>query len=164
MADRKGIEILFKTHYDRMLRLAGLLLHDWEAATDVVHDVFESLLNIKDCQSITETYLLSAVRNRSLNLIRDKEIHQRILHLHFSNDSEYEAEDWPDESALREIYKTIEEELTPMSRRVMGMRFREGMTFSRIAEEIGVSETAVYRQVRQALMIIRKNLRNNGQI
>lgn len=162
MADRNDIEVLFKTHYSRMFRLARMLLHDREAASDVVHDVFESILNMNDFQGITESYLISAVRNRSLNIIRNRVIHQRVLNLYFSRDKEYEIENWPDESMLKEIYRTIEEDLTPISRRVMEMRFKNGMTFSKIAERNGVSENAVYKHVRQALLIIRKNLRKNG--
>lgn len=44
----------------------------------------------------------------------------------------------------------------------MELRFEAGMSFSKIADVLGVSENAVYKHVRHALVIIRKNLNDNG--
>ncbi len=162
MTDKKEIEELFKTHYRQMYGLAKALLHDDDSARDIVHDVFESLLHSKGKQSVSQAYLLSSVRNRSLNRIRDKGIHERILNLYFIEADEYESEGWPDSEIISRIHRIIEEDLTPGSRRVMVLRFSEGMSSAKVAEVLGVSETAAYKHVRQALEIIRKKLRENG--
>lgn len=70
---------------------------------------------------------------------------------------EYDTENWPDDETINRIYTIIGTELTDQCRKVMELRFVSGMTFSEVSEEIGISETAVYRHVRQALIIIRKN-------
>ncbi len=145
-----------------MYRLAKALLLDNDSAHDIVHEVFVSLLYSKDDAKISLTYLLSAVRNRSLNMIRDKGIHNRILNLYFCDIDEYDTEDWPDEETIAEIYQIIKEDLTPQCRRIMELRFIEGLKFSKIAETIGVSENAVYKHVRQALIEIRKHLNQHG--
>jgi len=162
MTNRNNIEKLFKAHYQQMYRLAKALLHDDDSARDIVHDVFESLLYSKNDAKFSLTYLLSSVRNRSLNMIRDKGIHHRILNLYFCEIDEYYTEDWPDNETIAEIYQIIKDGLTPQCRRIMELRFIEGLTFSKVAETLAVSENAVYKQVRQALVIIRKNLNQNG--
>ncbi len=145
-----------------MYRLAKVLLHDDDSARDIVHDVFESLLYSKNITATSAAYLLSAVRNRALNMIRDKGVHDRIVNLYFSDTDEYDAEDWPDDETVGRIYRVIKEELTPRCRRVMELRFVEGLAFSKVAGILGVSENAVYKQVRQALVLIRKNLNQYG--
>lgn len=162
MTNRTDIERLFKAHYQQMYRLAKALLHDDDLSRDIVHDVFEALLYSTDRSDVTPAYLLSSVRNRALNKIRDEAIHERIKHLYFIEIADYEAEEWPDEETITRIYQIIKENLTPQCRRVMELRFMDGLVFSQVAKTLGVSETAVYKQVRQALVIIRKHLHHNG--
>lgn len=162
MTNGNNIEKLFKAHYQQMYRLAKALLHDDDSARDIVHDVFESLLYSKNDNRVSLSYLLSSVRNRSLNMIRDKGIHDRVLNLYFCEIDEYDTEDWPDDETIAAIYQIIKDELTPQCRRIMELRFISGLKFTKIAERLEVSENAVYKQVRQALVIIRKNLNQNG--
>ncbi|MDE6094774.1 MAG: sigma-70 family RNA polymerase sigma factor [Muribaculaceae bacterium] len=162
MTNRNDIEQLFKAHYAQMYRLAVALLHDDDLARDIVHDVFVSLLDVTRDTLISEGYLLRAVRNRCLNHIRDCEIHQRIANRYFLENDEYESEEWPDEETIARIYSLIRSEISPQARRVMELRFSEGLPFSRIAASMGISETAVYRHLSHALTIIRKKLNENG--
>ncbi len=145
-----------------MYRLAVALLHDDDLARDIVHDVFVSLLDVTRDTLISGGYLLRAVRNRSLNHIRDCEIHQRIANRYFLENEEYENEEWPDEETIARIYSLIKSEISPQAKRIMEFRFSEGLPFSRIAASIGISETAVYRHLSHALTIIRKKLNENG--
>lgn len=156
------IERLFKAHYAQLHRLAVALLHDDDAARDIVHDVFESLLNANSSASVGPGYLVQAVRNRCMNHLRDIDRHSRIARLHFMESEEYDSEDWPDEETIERINSIIRSGLTDQCRRVMELRFIKGMPFTEIAKETGVSETTVYKHVRQALITIRKNLNENG--
>ncbi|MBD5311546.1 MAG: sigma-70 family RNA polymerase sigma factor [Muribaculaceae bacterium] len=162
MTERNDIEQLFKAHYVQMHRWAVALLHDDDLARDIVHDVFVSLLDTTSDTEITASYLLRAVRNRCLNHIRNCEIHQRIACRYFIENEEYDSEDWPDDETIARIYELIKSELTPQARRVIELRFSSGMKFSGIAAEMGISETAVYRHLRHALIIIRQKLNQNG--
>ena len=162
MTNRNDIETLFKANYPQMRRLARALLHDDDSARDIVHDVFESLLNSKNQALFSTAYLLSSVRNRCLSQIRDKGIHDRILNLYFCEMEEYDAEKWPDDETIARIYQIIKSELTPQCRRIMELRFINGLSFANVAANLGISENAVYKHVRQALVIIRKKLNQNG--
>ena len=144
MTNRNDIETLFKANYPQMRRLARALLHDDDSARDIVHDVFESLLNSKNQALFSTAYLLSSVRNRCLSQIRDKGIHDRILNLYFCEMEEYDAEKWPDDETIARIYQIIKSELTPQCRRIMELRFINGLSFANVAENLGISENAVY--------------------
>ena len=162
MTRRNDIEQLFKAHYAQMHRLAVVLLHDDDLARDIVHDVFASLLDGHTAVFLTGGYLLKAVRNRCLNYIRDCGIHQRIARLYFLDNDEYDTEDWPDDETVNEVYSLISHEISPQARRVIELRFSEGLPFARIAAVMDISETAVYRHLSHALAIIRKKLNENG--
>lgn len=162
MTNRNDTEKLFKAHYAQMRRLAVALLHDDDMARDIVNDVFVWLLETSPAVPVSAGYLLKAVRNRCLNHIRDCEIHQRIANLYFLDNEEYDTEDWPDEETISRVYGLIRNDITPQARRVMEMRFSEGLPFSQIASEMGISETAVYRHLSHALTIIRKKMNENG--
>lgn len=162
MTNRNDIERIFKAHYAQLYRLAVALLHDDDIARDVVHDVFASLLGGSIDILITGGYLFKAVRNRCLNHIRDCEIHQRIVHRYFLENEKYDSEDWPDEETIARIYSLIKSEISPQARRIMELRFSDGLMFAHIATTMGISETAVYRHLSHALTIIRKKLNENG--
>ena len=162
MTNRNDIERLFKAYYAQMHRLAIALLHDEDLARDIVHDVFARLLEEKSGIAVTGGYLLKAVRNRSLNHIRDCGIHQRIAARYFLDIEEYDSEDWPDEETIGRIYSLIRNDVSPRSKEVLELRFSEGMPFALIAKIMGISETAAYRHMSHALTIIRTKLNENG--
>ena len=162
MTNRNDIERLFKTHYAQMYRLATALLHDDDLARDIVHDVFASLLDRDQNILVNRGYLLKSVRNRCLNHIRDCGIHQRIANCYFLDNEEYDIEEWPDEETIARIDSMIRNDISPQARRVIELRFPNGMPFSRIATTMGISETAVYRHLSHALSVIRKKINDNG--
>ncbi len=123
MTNRNDIEQLFKAHYPQMYRLAVALLHDDDLARDIVHDVFVTLLDASSNILITPGYLLKAVRNRSLNHIRDCGIHQRIANRYFIENVEYDSQDWPDDETITRVYGLIRSEISPQARRVIELRF-----------------------------------------
>lgn len=165
MANRyTHIEQLFKAHYAQLHRLAVVLLHDDDLARDTVHDVFASLLDSRFDTNPSGGYLIKAVRNRCLNVIRNSELRQRIAKRYFIAIDDYDSESWPDEETISVIYKAIESDLTPQTKRVVELRFGEGLKCAEVAKSLDISETAVYRHLRHALIIIRQKLNQNGQI
>lgn len=146
-----------------MYRMAVALLHDGDLARDIVHDVFVSLLDGRPEVAVSGAYLLKATRNRCLNLIRDCESRQRVAALYFLDNWEYDTEDWPDEETIARINSLIAGSISPQSRRVIEMRFSQGLRFAEIASAMGISETAVYRHLSHALTLIRKKLKEDEQ-
>ena len=54
----------------------------------------------------------------------------------------------------------IENLAPPVCRQVIELHFRTGLTFSQIARKLGVSETTVYKHLRNALNQLRKHISN----
>ena len=162
MTDQKKLEKLFKQHYRQMYRLATILLHDDAESKDVVHDIFAHLLrNSQDLREDTaESYLLTSVRNRCLNVIRSRQIQERVEHLYLLDlDTNITPAERLEEE-LKTLYKGIDQLTPPVCRDIIMQHFRDGVTFKEIAFRLGVSETTVYKHLRRALHQLRTHLNN----
>ena len=152
---KKEIEQLFRSNYPAMLTLACRMLHDSEAARDIVHERFASILT--DCPaSVTPAYLLHGVRLACLSHIRNVSLRQRLNLLYALELNETEDEEWPDEQEIALLNALIDEQLSPRARQVLKMRFNQRMSYKEIAETLEISEAAVYKNLRHALDVLRK--------
>ena len=71
----KTFEPLFKTHFEPLCRFALKYVDDIDEAKGVVHDVFVTVwekFDTLDPALNYKSYLYTAVRNRCLNVIRDR--------------------------------------------------------------------------------------------
>jgi len=161
MTDQKKLEKLFKQHYRQMYRLATMLLHDDAESKDVVHDIFAHLLrNSQDLREDTaESYLLTSVRNRCLNVIRSRQIQERVEHLYLLDLDTTITPTERLEEELKALYKGIDQLEPPVCRDIIMQHFRDGITFKEIANRLGVSETTVYKHLRRALNQLRTQLK-----
>lgn len=154
------IEQLFRSNYPAMLTLAFRLTRDEEVARDIVQDRFADLL--ADCpENVTPAYLLQGVRYACLNHIRNLALRERIKNLYALDLEEFEADDWPGEDDISLINTIIDCRLSPQTRRIVKMRFNQWMTYKEISNHLGISEVAVYKNLRHALDVLRKNF--NGK-
>ncbi len=161
MTTVKDIEQLFKANYTAMHRVAMMILRDEDVARDIVHDVFVSLLN-SGITDVTGPYLLKAVRNRCLNHLRGLSAHERLKELYAVDEREITDDEWPDDETISMIHTTVANDLTDACRRVVNLRFSEGMRYREIAETLGISEVAVYKHLRHAIDVLRQKLSQNG--
>ena len=161
MTDQKKLEKLFRQYYRQMYRLATMLLHDDAESKDVVHDIFAHLL--RDSQDLrketAESYLLTSVRNRCLNVIRSRQIQERVEHLYLLDLDTNITPTERLEEELKALYKGIDQLEPPVCRDIIMQHFRDGITFKEIANRLGVSETTVYKHLRRALNQLRTQLK-----
>ena len=158
MTTTNDIEQLFKTHYSAMHRLAMLILRDEDVSRDIVHDVFESLLNT-GLTDVSAEYLLRAVRNRCLNHLRGLSTKERILEVYALDEAAIADDEWPDEQTIAGIQACIATDLSAACRRVVELRFADGKSYKGIAATLGISEVAVYKHLRHAIDVLRKKLK-----
>ena len=145
-----------------MYRLATILLHDDAESKDVVHDIFAHLLDDHtDLREETaESYLLTSVRNRCLNVIRSRQIQERVEHLYLLDlDTNITPTDRLEEE-LKTLHKGIDQLEPPVCRDIIIQHFNDGMTFKEIAHRMSVSETTIYKHLRRALSQLRTHLKN----
>ena len=160
MMTKDDIELLFRTHYRKMLILANTLLHDEEAARDIVHDVFTSLLMGKT-ERVNEAYLMGGVRFACLKRIRSLSVEESLKKLYSVDCYDVEIEDWPDEEIISLLRKVIACELSEMTGRIVRMRFYDRLPYKEIARLLSVSEVTVYKHLHHAVDVIRKKLKDH---
>lgn len=156
------LEILFKTHYAAMFRLAMSLLYDEDESKDVVSDVFASLLGggLAIRSDNARGFLLTCVRNSCINVIRRKQMRERFMKL-YSNRAESLA-DGPDDSlTLNELREYINNNLPPLSRRIFTLRFLHDMTCQQVADAVGLSRVTVHHHLSQSLEKINAYFNNS---
>ncbi|MDE6264450.1 MAG: sigma-70 family RNA polymerase sigma factor [Paramuribaculum sp.] len=161
MTTNDDIEQLFRTHYAAMYRLAMLILRDDNAARDIVHDVFESLL-ISGKSDVSEAYLMTAVRNRCLKHIRHLSAQDRMKEMYSMDEKEIAEEEWTDDETITLIHATVSNDLTEACRRVVNLRFAENKSYQEITEILCISKVAVYKHLRHAIDVLREKLSKNG--
>ena len=161
MTDQEKLQKLFKQHYRQMYRLATILLHDDAESKDVVHDIFARLLDDhRDLREDTaQSYLLTSVRNRCMNVIRSRQIQERVEHLYLLDLDTTITPTERLEEELRALRIGIDLLKPPVCRDVIVQHFRDGMTFKEIASRLGVSETTVYKHLHRALSQLRTHLK-----
>lgn len=176
--NKETIEQLFRQHYLRMYQSARVLLKDDAASKDVVSEVFADVLNGKTQLELdnetandktiasnpslpsanAESYLLVCVRHKCLNLLSRQKMKDRVHHLLKADTSPSIA---PLEATIAEIDRETEKyeailaymdaELTPQTRKVLDLRFRQKLKYREIATELGISEVAVYKHLAQGI-------------
>jgi len=161
---RRELEILFKSHYAAMFRLAMSLLYDEDESKDVVSDVFASLaaggMTIKSDNA--RGFLLTCVRNSCISVIRHKQMRERFIRL-YSSKAEPLA-DGPDDSLmLNELREYIDNQLPPLPRRIFTLRFLHDMTCQQVADAVGVSRVTVHHHLSQSLEKINAYFNNTKQ-
>ena len=173
MTQEKDIEQMFRRHYEKMYNLARYILSDDDESKDVVSEVFADVLDGKtqlglDNETIASdsplpstnagSYLLVCVRHKCLNLLSRQKMKDRVHHLLKADTSPSIA---PLEATIAEIDRETEKyeaiqaymdaELTPQTRKVLDLRFRQKLKYREIATELGISEVAVYKHLAQGI-------------
>ena len=156
MIDKREFETVFRRHYDGMFLLARKMLGDDAESKDVVSDVFAHLLDSgKDLRTDTlQSYLLTSVRNRCINLLVKKQRTQAVVvDLNTEN---------TDRELLDDMYHYIDGQLPPLSQQVLRLRYQQGLKYREIAEALQVSEVTVHNHLSQSLKQLKDHFKTLG--
>ena len=159
----RHIESLFKQHYQAMYRLAFMMLHDKEESRDIVHDVFARLLDgdIRFDSGKAGAFLSSCVRNACLNVMRSQDTRERAMR-DFPIDDEDPGDSEVFESEIKALQDGISHLTPPICREIILLHYRYGLTFKEIATRLQVSETTIYKHLRNALNQLRLTIKDMG--
>lgn len=157
---------LFDLYYVRMFRFAESFVLDEEVAKDIVQQVFVSLYErmatLPDDTNVGG-YLCVAVRNRSLNYLRDQDIEDqnKILYLRALNEAE--CMDWLEDEELITRIRSAISSLPEKYRRICELRFYHCQGYKEIATELSISENMAYVQVHRLIQKLRDSLKGDHE-
>lgn len=158
--DSRSFEELFEKYYDRFFSLACALLHDENAAEDVLQNVFLRLWigreRLDENRSISN-YLLVCVRNEIFDYLRLK--YNQTTVRGETPESEDKSADIEAEIAWSETSERVDRilnDMPPQRRRVFMMSRYKKMPAKEIADELGLSVRTVERHIYLALKDLRQ--------
>lgn len=160
MTNKEEIEKVFRGNFRQMFGLANRMLHDEDAARDVVHDVFASLLESR-LSAVNTSFLLRAVRYACLKHIRSLSVRERFVMAYSLDCETTESESWPSDEDVARLNDVIDRKLSPRTREVLRLKYVGLLKYREIAERLSISEVAVYRHLHQAISVLRQNFNKN---
>ncbi len=163
---RAALRRIYEKYYDYLLTVATALLHDVNAAEDVVHDSFLKLsksAHLLNPQRSLKWYLVACVSNRARDILRSRRHKVGSLDESVSLQS---GACGPESAAIRneemQIISDALEQLPYEQREVVVLRTRGRMTFKAIAKLQQVSIKTVQSRYRYGLDKLESLL--NGQL
>ena len=154
---------LYDAYYSYLCGMAVSYVHNFEAAREIVDDVFIRVWERRSRLKYPPLpYLFSAVRNVCYNYLRDtKKASGVTLVL---------MEQLPDccpydESEVEDIVRLINEisdSLPQACKEVFTLHYNDGMDTAEIAERLGIAPSTVRVQIKLALDRIREKMKNNA--
>ncbi len=163
---KSGDQFAFSEIYERYFGLLYLhafnKLRDKEEAKDVVQELFAFLWSKHttiELRTNLSNYLYTSIRNRILNQIAHKQVHERyVLKL-----PDYFPSSGLTDHLVREhqLAAIIEKEINALPRKmrmVFEMSRKHNMTHKEIAEQLDISEQSVRSHVKNALKVLRVKL------
>ena len=164
---------LFSRFREPFVNISFSYIHDRSAAEDIVSDCFASFWDKRNeiqLNSPPEAYLLTAVKNRSLNFLRDQATRMRIEQKMQANAyralmAEIDVLDGQDMSILfkeevRHIFEDFMKSMPKMTRDIFYSSRFEDLTYDEIAEKYGVSTRKVKREIQRVLSAMRSSLKD----
>ncbi|CAM3820379.1 SigE family RNA polymerase sigma factor [Nocardioides zeicaulis] len=139
-----AVEQMYAAHWPQLVRLSTLLVHDQQAAEDVVQDAFVAMhgkwSRLRDPDKAL-AYLRQAVVNRSRSALRHRAVVER--HVRTSAPGEGAVEGPSLGGARRDAVRDALLRLTERQREVLVLRYYLDWSEAQIADALGVSRGAV---------------------
>lgn len=149
-------EVFFKRYYKLALCISVRLTENLSASEDIVQDIFLRLWKnaeiLRPGDSL-KSLLLKAVKNKSLNYIRDQKKNQDINSVRRFPDEE--KEDFEPDERITKILIHIES-LPPKCREVLDLVIFKEKKYHEAADHLGVSVNTVKTQMGIAYKQLRK--------
>jgi len=154
---------LFRECYAQLYAFAIGLVREDELCRDILSDSFEILWNHLDeiDEARQKSYLYRTVRNKCTDWARSR-LSQQRYEIFFK--TIYGDENDDDGTMLKETEDNIDkiyqlmDTLTPQTRRILDECYFKGRRQADVAEELGISVSAVKKHIAQAMKVFKSNL------
>ena len=160
-----ALEQLFRKYYGPLCSFAYSYLHSREDAEETVQSVFLNIWSKRGALGDTanpRAYLYAATRNHALNRSARAKLEQ-----HYYETAELEAnpfdaapaaDELVDQTRLEERVRLALDALPKGCRRVLELRWEQGLSYAEIAAALGISVKGVENQLGRARKALRERL------
>lgn len=160
----ESVEQLFKQHYVFVCNVINRYIHDHARTEDIAQDIFAELWAKRDQLTIhtsTTAYLRRMAVTRTLNYIRNSKKHTweeldvSVDVEPFSGGQSANALQQLEETELRQRLELAIQALPEKCRLVFLLSRHEDMSYSEVADHLGISVKTVENQIGKALRLLR---------
>jgi RNA polymerase sigma-70 factor (ECF subfamily) len=160
----QAIILIFKRYYNYLCKIVYKIIPDYNLVEDLTQEVFFELWRKKEQLSVTaslKAYIRRAAVNKSLNYIRDQKIK-------FSDEEQYPVVKSKQPSVTQqleadELQLRIDEAIDSLPERcrvIFVLSRFEDMSYSEIADSLGIAVKTVENQISKALRLLRVALQD----
>ena len=149
----KAFESDFRTYYRPLCLYALHYLGDPDVVEDVVQESFLALWRQETPVTRVKSWLYSAVRNRSIDMLRRA---GKTESLPCDQDGFISDDEAEERSALEARLWTAVDALPEMRRKCLLLAKRDGLSYKEIADELNLSEHTVRNHISRALETLRE--------
>lgn len=159
--DREAFRYLYEHYFAPMVLFAESYLYDEEEARDLVQDLFFYLWDHASALHVStsiKAYLFTSVRNRCLNVLRDRKIRDEHNNKLFEAQLFSGTEDVIIDEDVQQRLREALDSLPGKCREIILLKVVEGKKNKEIAEQLNIAETTVKTQVQRAYRMLRERL------
>ena len=170
--DESAFDIIFRTYYKSLCAFASNYVRNHEASEEIVQDFFCHFWdNNRDISISTslQGYLFRSVHNRCLNYIRDEKVRQKHIaeNQYILSDDELLSGPVPAFyespiviSELENNIKLAIDTLPDQCKTIFCLNRFEDLSYTDIADKLGISINSVKTQMTRALQKLRESLKD----
>jgi RNA polymerase sigma factor (sigma-70 family) len=164
LGNEKSFSLLFKKHYDTLIRYGNSLSSNSEKVQDCVQDVFADLWiyrnNLND-SVVVKAYLLSCVRNRIARLYQRDHIFRKSTSMdsvNFLFEFSIEHHLIADEVTANKVagLNKLINNLPARQKEALYLRYHQGLTVEQISDMLDINYQSASNLLHRALIHIRK--------
>jgi len=161
----KLLESIFKENFHELVFFSLRIVNDYDQAQDIVQNVFIKLWQNQDKIkhiSKLKPYVFKAVKNSSLNFLRDKKLTDKnIVDIQDTKIEYHEGDEQELDTAemLRIVHETVDK-LPEKWREAFILSKYESLKYNEIAKKMDISDKTVEKYIAKALTFLRKELKH----
>ena len=163
--DQLAFGRLYSFYYPQLYTSLAFIAQSHEDTQEIIHETFLKIWKTKESLVLVrsfEDYAYTIAKNLLFNQLKRKKVSQRIIQS-LSDQSVKNTGPSPDEEYLyKQYYQTAISainELPEQKQRIFLLRTQEGLSLGDIANEMGISVSAVKKHLYAALTSVKEALR-----
>ncbi|MBR1448881.1 MAG: sigma-70 family RNA polymerase sigma factor [Prevotella sp.] len=168
MNDKKAFEQLFRDNYARLYQFANRMVNDPEACRDIVSEAFAQAYPKMDAMEDSRrlAFLYTLVRNKCVDHVRHEVAQQKyasLMERAYAEDPDELSAIISEQDELLKQAGEVMQEMTPKTRLILERCYLQRKKYREVAEELGISNSAVRKHIVAALKKLRERMAKKSE-